>query len=183
MANYIYGAIALTGGGTGALDAIDGAGLTDKDMALVVLQGTGVYFYAVDADSAAAESSPWIIAPDINAGDKRWILHTIPPETSSELTIATDVVTVRSGAFSSRRHTIDTESDAATDDLTTINGGNVGELLIISAANATRTVVCKNGAGLILQADFSLDDDDDTLVLECVSANVWREISRSNNAA
>lgn len=74
MANYVYPAISLIGGTTGALDKIDGTALLDKDGAVVVVQGDGVYFYALDADSAASESSPDIISPDTNAGDKRWIL-------------------------------------------------------------------------------------------------------------
>lgn len=71
-----YYADSLTGGAD-ALDAIDGAGLADRDLAIV---GTGALFYAyqLDADSAAAESSPDIISPTTNAGDKRWILLQIP---------------------------------------------------------------------------------------------------------
>ena len=74
MANNVYAAIALTGGAAGALDTIDGAALADKDIAMVVVQGVGAYFYVLDADSAAAESSPTIIAPGANGGDKRWLL-------------------------------------------------------------------------------------------------------------
>ena len=72
-ANRMYWATSLTGGGSGALDAIDGANLVDLDAAIVVLL-TGSYLYSLDADSAAAESSPETISPDTNAGDKRWIL-------------------------------------------------------------------------------------------------------------
>jgi len=68
-----YPASSLTGGGTGALDAIDGALLEDGDRAIVIATSQ-VYFYYLDADSGAAESSPGTIAPDTNAGDKRWIL-------------------------------------------------------------------------------------------------------------
>lgn len=74
MANNFYPAIALTGGGTGALDAIDGAGLADMDGALVITQA-GTYIYTLDADSGAAENSPLVISPDANAGTKRWILQ------------------------------------------------------------------------------------------------------------
>jgi hypothetical protein len=74
MAKYVYPAIALTGGGTGALDAIDGAGLADKDMAYVTVGGY-TYTYILDDDSAATESSPRIIAPDANGGNKRWVLQ------------------------------------------------------------------------------------------------------------
>jgi hypothetical protein len=73
VANYIYGAIALTGGGVGALDALDGSDLQDLDAALV-FTGSTVYQYSLDVNNGNAESSPEIIAPDANAGDKRWVL-------------------------------------------------------------------------------------------------------------
>jgi len=69
----VYGFIALTGGGQGALDAIDGADLKDQDYAFGPVAGT-VHQYWLDVDSGLAESPPDIIAPDTNAGDKRWIL-------------------------------------------------------------------------------------------------------------
>lgn len=75
MATNIYGATSLTGGGAGSLDAIDGAELADKDVAIVFIQGDATYDYILDIDSGAAESSPNTIAPDTNAGNKRWILH------------------------------------------------------------------------------------------------------------
>ena len=68
-----YSRIALTGGGAGALDEIDGAVLADGDIALVG-NLTSSYLYCLDDDSGAAESSPAIIQPDANAGTKRWIL-------------------------------------------------------------------------------------------------------------
>ena len=66
----------LTGGGAGALDAIDGADLGDGDIAHVMVNGV-LYIYLLDADSAASEASPRIIAPATNAGDQRWILQTM----------------------------------------------------------------------------------------------------------
>ena len=74
MANNFYGAIAHIGGGTGALDAIDGAILKDLDAAFVQVLGV-VYFYTLDDDSGVAESSPSVITPDTNAGTKRWVLQ------------------------------------------------------------------------------------------------------------
>lgn len=74
----------------------------------------------------------------------------------SELTIATGAITVTTA-----RHTVDTEGDAATDDLDTINGLAEREICIITANNAARTVVVKNGTGNISCAgdfDISLDD-------------------------
>jgi len=71
-----YKFTALSGGGAGAMDAQDGAGLGEGDMA-IVMQAGDLYFYELDADSGAAESVPEIIAPDNNAGGKRWILITL----------------------------------------------------------------------------------------------------------
>ncbi len=75
---FDYSATALTGGGAGALDLIDGAALVDGDTAVVFVgNNPGVmYYYVLDADNAGAESSPDIIAPDANGGDKRWVLAT-----------------------------------------------------------------------------------------------------------
>lgn len=68
----IWGAKELTGGATGALDAINGASLTDGDGA-IVFTTSGLRLYVLDEDSAETESSPAIIKPDTNAGDKRWL--------------------------------------------------------------------------------------------------------------
>ncbi len=65
---------ALTGGAAGALDSIDGTALQDGEVAHVFISDI-LYVYRLDVDSAAAESSPNIIAPDTNPGDKRWILQ------------------------------------------------------------------------------------------------------------
>lgn len=73
MANNIYPAVGLIGGTEGALDRIDGDGLANGDGAIVITDG-GSYIYHLDSTSGAAESSPDIISPDANAGDKRWIL-------------------------------------------------------------------------------------------------------------
>jgi len=77
MANNFYWAIALTGGGEGALDAIDGANLKDKDGALANIPGENLKPYILDADSGLPESIPDVIAPNTNAGNKRWILQPV----------------------------------------------------------------------------------------------------------
>lgn len=61
-----------------------------------------------------------------------------------ELTISSGAVTVTHSL-----HTIDTEGDAVTDDLNTINGGSAGDVLLIGRANAARAVVLKHNAGNI----------------------------------
>ena len=98
--------------------------------------------------------------------------------TTTTLVISGGVVTVV------RANTIvDTEGAAASDDLDTINGGTTGALLVLSAENVARTVVCKDGTGnLQLAGDFSLDHTNDRLLLVSDGTN-WTELSRSNNAA
>lgn len=75
MAVTRYKKIALIGGGAGALDSVDGANLLDSDEAHVYLNDE-VYHYLLDATSGETESSPDVIEPDANSGDKRWILQT-----------------------------------------------------------------------------------------------------------
>lgn len=77
MDYYFYPYIALTGGGDGALDSLDGSLLKNGDGAVVIIPTTNItYIYTLDEDSAADESSPTVIKPDSNAGDKRWVLTT-----------------------------------------------------------------------------------------------------------
>lgn len=93
-----------------------------------------------------------------------------------ELTIESGQITVTHSY-----HTVDTESNAASDDLTTINGGSEGDLLLIRAADDARTIVAKDGTGnLRLSSDFSLDHSADTLTL-LRGSSFWWEISRSDN--
>jgi hypothetical protein len=90
--NRIYCATGLGDGVApdvdGELDTIDGADLADKDMAIVIDQTT-VYFFALDSDSAAAHSSPNVISPTNNAGDKRWILQSLR---ANDLTLSDDII-------------------------------------------------------------------------------------------
>ena len=99
MAKTVYIKTALTGGGADALDGIDGAMLVDQDVALVYVANT-LYFYQLDATSGASEDSPSVIAPDTNAGDKRWILQAVRGEQlvsegdatiSGSLTVSSDL--------------------------------------------------------------------------------------------
>lgn len=100
---------------------------------------------------------------------------------NSELTIATGAITPTANS-----HTVDTESDAATDDLTDIDDANMpgdGARLTLRANNTGRTVVVKNGTGTHKihtadGSDISLDDDEKSIELE-LRAGEWYEISRS----
>jgi len=74
----VYKKTALTGGGATALDGVDGAALVDGNLAFVTVSNV-IYHYILDDDSGATESSPDVIAPDTNPGNKRWLLqHTEP---------------------------------------------------------------------------------------------------------
>ena len=68
-----YGATGLIGGSSGDLDNLDGTNLASGDGALVITS-SAAYLYYLNASSGVAESSPDVISPDANAGNKRWIL-------------------------------------------------------------------------------------------------------------
>lgn len=64
------------------------------------------------------------------------------PTAKTELTIATGAI-----AVTQMFHTVDTEADAASDDLTTITGGALVPILFLQPANTARTVVLDHGVG------------------------------------
>ncbi len=77
----------------------------------------------------------------------------------TELAISSGVITATQS-----HHTIDTESDAATDDLDTINGLVANQLYFFYPANDARTIVFKHGTGnieCIGNGDIILADDHD----------------------
>jgi hypothetical protein len=96
-------------------------------------------------------------------------------------------LTISSGAITIVRdyHAVDTEADAASDDLDTINGGTAEQILVLRPEDSTRTVVLKDGTGnLRLAGDFTMDNLQDTITLIYDSAfSVWLEVSRSDNGA
>jgi len=70
---------------------------------------------------------------------------------ASTLTISNGAITVTQS-----NHTVDTEGGAALDELTTINGGNPGDILILRPANSNRDILIKgNGQGNIFTFDRS----------------------------
>ncbi len=96
-----------------------------------------------------------------------------------EKTIATGVITATESW-----HTVDTEGDAGTDDLATINGGVTGAILVLTAANSTRDVVVKDSTGnLKLNGDMTLTHANDSITLLCTTGSEWVEIARSDNTA
>ena len=82
---------------------------------------------------------------------------------ATELTIATGVITI-----TQNWHSVDTEADAASDELATINGGADGYPLIIRPNHTDRSLVIKHGTGNILcmgNGDITLDDSHDLALL------------------
>jgi hypothetical protein len=80
-----------------------------------------------------------------------------------ELTIASGAITIVQG-----NHTIDTEGDAASDDLDTISGAPEGMMLLVRPASGARTVVLKHNTGNIIcpgAVDISLADATDEALL------------------
>ena len=98
----------------------------------------------------------------------------------TELTIASGAITA-TGSL----HLVDTEGDAASDDLVTINGGTTGSRLILRSADPSRDTTLKDYTGssgnLFLAGDFTLTSTMDTITLIKLGSN-WFELSRSDNA-
>lgn len=93
-------------------------------------------------------------------------------------TIASDTITI---GKSSKLIKIDSEGAASTDDLSTINGGTVGQVIIIKSSSVSRVITVKDKVGNIdLSGDFVLDATDDTLTLVW-NGTYWCEIARSSN--
>ncbi len=94
--------------------------------------------------------------------------------TATELTIANGIITITRSY-----HTVDTEGDASSDDLTTIQGGNTGDSLVLRASHTDRTVIVKHGAVNIYintNADVILDNANKSLELFCHDG-VWSNVS------
>jgi len=98
-------------------------------------------------------------------------IHFDVPTPPTELTIATGAVTA-----TSQYHQIDTESDAASDDLDTINVPSSwpnGTRLTIRAQDSARTVVLKHNTGnLRCGSDRSLTHINDVAEFELVGSNL-----------
>ena len=113
-------------------------------------------------------------------------------EVGGELTIASGLVNV-----SALWHTVDTESDAASDNLAGAYGGSEGQLVFLNPEADARTVVVMHndvaegvdGTRFFLSddADLTLDDVDDGILLMWRSAldsgnGGWQEVARGNMA-
>jgi len=107
------------------------------------------------------------------------LLTTIGFGPPTEKVISGDAITV-TGSNYFRFHTVDTEDDAATDDLDTINGGRAGELLLIKPIHADRSIVIKNGASILSGTDFTMNNIADAMLLYGISSGVWYPLTKYN---
>src|SRR3990172_5719051 len=99
--------------------------------------------------------------------ERDWIKITAP----TELTIAAGVITV-----TKMLHTVDTQADAASDDLDTINGLEDGHICILKCADAGRTVVLKHATGNLAlpgNEDVYLDEHERSVMLIGISSSVY----------
>jgi hypothetical protein len=100
--------------------------------------------------------------------------------TATELTISAGAITITGG-----QHTVDTEGDAASDDLDTINGGISSNFVLLRAENTARTVVIKNATGnihTIAGNDVTLDDIEKAALIFFDGTN-WLVIGDGTGAA
>jgi hypothetical protein len=97
----------------------------------------------------------------------------------ADLTIASDAITVTKSY-----HRLDTEGGASSDNLLTINGGTVGQIVTLATTNNSRDVVVTHSSGNILlngSSNFTLTNVADTITLIYNGAQ-WVEIGRGNNS-
>lgn len=90
---------------------------------------------------------------DLYGGDLDQVA-TLNLQNHTELTIAAGVVTITQSY-----HRVDTQADAAADDLDTISGGENGDVLLLRAENVARVVTLAHGAG-----NISLPNSDDIVL-------------------
>lgn len=89
----------------------------------------------------------------------------------TELTIAGGVITV-----TQTHHLVDTQADAASDDLDTISGLVANQLYVLRPADGSRTVVVKHATGNIRcvnNADITLDDAHDLVFVLSDGTTAW----------
>jgi hypothetical protein len=95
-------------------------------------------------------------------------------------TIASDAITV---SLSSKSVRVGSEGAAATDNLATVNGGYIGQIIILRALSTSQVITVQDNSGNINLAggSFLLGNGDDALTLFWTGTK-WIELARSDNA-
>lgn len=150
------------------LDTINGG--VDGQLLLLTAENTGRNVYLTDNGNIEfsgdayhlriADSSPVLLI--YNGTVSKWQVPRLAMATARILHVENDdniadvEQTIASGSVTVTRsyHSIDTESDAAYDELATINGGIEGMVLFVKAENSSRRVVVKgDGSGNVVTPD------------------------------
>ena len=158
--NASAGDVTIVPNGSETIDGASSLIINPNNSAVIMCDGTAWYstfLQTVTASNANTFTGTNTFTETVKFDGKLAI------EMDGELTIVSGEITV-TGA----NHIVDTEGDAASDDLDTINGGIDGSVLTIAPANDARTVVVKHGTGNIATAngiDVTLDDTDKQCVL------------------
>ena len=138
--------------------------------------GGGVTDHGALSGLTDDDHTQYLLAAGTRAGSGIQELLGLNLTDSTELTIASGAITATQGY-----HTVDTESDAATDDLDTITvAGGEGDVLVIRPESSSRTVVVKHGTGNVQCVggdDITLDDDYDFALCVRKDASNWMAFS------
>lgn len=99
---------------------------------------------------------------------------------ATTVTIASGVATITGAGY----YAIDTEGAAATDQLGSISGGAIGDLIVIRSANNARDTTVAHSTSIRLNGgtNFVLSTVYKTMMLLKNTSTTWLEISRSDNA-
>jgi len=134
--------------------------------------GNNMYLQA--KDTSGTLKSMLTLDPDIPHAKFESLISMGSP---TALVISNGAITI-----SKSYHEIDTEGGASSDDLTNINGGTIGSLLLLRSTNSARSVRLRNGVGnLVLCGDFTLNSSNDVIVLYNKDSVNWIEVTRSDN--
>jgi|2_EtaG_2_1085320.scaffolds.fasta_scaffold04219_2 hypothetical protein len=124
-----------------------------------------------------------VIALISDASNWEVLYHDVPVTLdATEKTISTGAITITQPGY----YTVDTESDAASDDLDSIGSLPIGAEVTLRPANTARTVVVKNdGDNLVLASsiDFTMNNQYDCITLVGYATGKAFEKSRSNNGS
>jgi len=166
------------------------SGTTDAFMTIEV---DGSQAYSIGIDNNAADAFCINVGTGIGTGTAPFQISSGGVTTIEELVVKkinlddqNPELTIASGeiTITDSYHIVDTEADAATDDLDTINGGEIGDLLILRAADNSRDIVLKSGTGNLRLSggtDKTLNSANDVIMLLRLGS-AWSQIAYSDNS-
>jgi len=144
--------------------------------------GENMEFYCTD--SSGTQKLLFTIDPDTNGARMEGMLN------FGDLNATGSTLTISSGAITVTKsfHKIDTEGSAAADDLTTINGGHAGDILILQSTSNSRDITLKQvdpSGNLKIGSDIVLDHIRDKVLLIAIDNSgtlEWHAMAFRSNA-